>query len=351
MVGVKIANIMVSVKKHGVILRPTKLAFESKAVFNPACVRVGRYVHMFYRAWDIRSRSTIGYCKLKGPLRVVERSKTPILFPEKGYEYSLEDPRITFLDGIYYLFYIVYDGKNVRIAYATSKDLKSFKKIGLISPNITYDKAENLFKACSSKLKERYFLFESYFKDRVGKDVLLWDKDAFLFPKKFHGKFVLVHRVLPDIQVVYFRDFKELTLDFWKRYFKNLNKFVILEPKYWFESRNIGGGCPPIETDKGWLIIYHGVDDLNRGKMYRAGAALLDKKNPAKLIGRLKEPLFVPTERWEKKGNVDDVVFPTGAVVFGRRLYIYYGAADRSIAVASVRLKELVDELVSAGVP
>jgi len=190
---------MVLIKKRGIILEPTKLKFENKGVFNPACIRKGKYVHMFYRAWSKDKRSTIGYCKLEGPLKVVERAKEPLLFPESKYEYNLEDPRIVFLNGIYYLTYISYDGRNVRIAYATSKDLKTFRKRGMISPKITYDKAEDIFRACRINLKERYFLFESYFKDIVGKDVLLWDKDAFLFPKKINGKFALIHRILPDI--------------------------------------------------------------------------------------------------------------------------------------------------------
>ena len=342
---------MVKIKREGIILKPTKLKFENKGAFNPACIRKGRYVHMFYRAWDKDNRSTIGYCKMDGPLKVVERAKEPLLFPEFEYEKNLEDPRIVFLNGIYYLTYIAYDSRNVRIAYATSKDLKKFEKKGVISPEITYDEAEDIFRACKSKLKERYFLFESRFKDVVGKDVLLWDKDAFFFPKKINGKFALVHRILPDIQIINFNKFKDLTLDYWKKYFKKLCDFIILESKYWYESGSIGGGCPPIETNKGWLLIYHAVDDMDRGKIYRAGAALLDKKDPTKVIGHLREPLFSPVKSWEKKGNVDNVVFPTGAVVFGKKLYIYYGAADMCIGVVSLDLKKLLDKLINEKEP
>ena len=342
---------MALIKRHGIILRPTKQEFESKGVFNPACIREGRYVHMFYRAWDKNNRSTIGYCKLDGPLKVVERAKEPILFPEEDYERNLEDPRIVFLNGTYYLTYIAYDGKNVRIAYATSKNLKKFEKKGIISPEITYDKAEDIFRACEFKLKERYFLFESYFKDIVGKDVLLWDKDVFLFPKKINGKFAMVHRILPDIQLIYFRKFEDLTLNYWKEYFKKLHNFVVLQSKYWYESRNLGGGCPPIETKKGWLLIYHAVDDMDKGKIYRVGAALLDKKDPTKVISHLREPLFSPEKTWERKGNVNNVVFPTGSAIFGKKLYIYYGAADKRIAVASINLNGLLKKLIKEKKP
>ena len=112
---------MVIVKREGIILKLSKNKFESKGVFNPACIRKGKYVHMFYRAWDKNNRSTIGYCKLEGPLKVVERATAPVLVAEENYEHNIEDPRIVCLNGTYYLTYIAYDGRNVRIAYATSK--------------------------------------------------------------------------------------------------------------------------------------------------------------------------------------------------------------------------------------
>ncbi len=340
---------MLKVKKEGVILRSTKLKFESKAVLNPTCFKKGSYVHMFYRAVRKNGVSCIGYCKLKGPLEVVERAKHPILCPEFNYDKGgLEDPRITFMNGTYYLIYTVYDGKNARAAYATSKDLKNFKKQTVITPDITYDEAENLFRHSREehgKLKDQYFFFESYFKDKVGQDVLLWEKDVMLFPKKIKGKYALLHRILPDMQIIYFNDFKDLTLHYWKNYLRHLSQYIVLGSKYWYESRNVGGGATPIETKKGWLLIYHAVEDTNEGRIYRASAVLLDKKNPLKLIGRLKEPLFSPEEKWEKKGNVSNVVFPTGTAVFGKKLYIYYGAADARIAAASVNLHELLGEL------
>ncbi len=341
---------MVEVKKEGVLLEPTNLDFESKAVLNPTCVKKGNYVHMLYRAVRKNNVSCIGYCKLKGPLQVVQRCKHPILCPEFNYDKAgLEDPRITYMGKNYYMFYTVYDGKNARVAYAVSKDLKNFKKQSVITPDITYNDAETLFRHSREKhgkLKDLYFFFEAYFKDSVGEDVLLWEKDIMLFPKKINGKYALLHRILPDIQVIYFKDFKDLTLHYWKNYLKHLSNFIVLTSKHGFESRNVGGGAVPIETSKGWLLIYHAVEDTEDGRIYRASAALLDKKNPLKLIGRLKEPLFSPEEKWEKEGNVSNVVFPTGTAIFGKRLYIYYGAADKRIAAASVNLNELLAELL-----
>lgn len=336
--------IMVKVKKLGILLKPSKLPFEAQAVLNPGCWQEGKFVHLFYRAVNKNNESSIGYAKLEGPLKVVVRKKKPIINRDFDYEKKgVEDPRIVKLGDTFYLFYAAYDGKNALGAYATSKDLLKFKKRGLVTPKISYDEAEDMFR--ESKLKDKYFFFESYYKDKVAKDVLLWEKDIFLFPEKIKGKFVLVHRILPDIQIIYFRDFKELTLAFWKEYLRHLSDYVILENKYWYESRNIGGGCSPIKTKKGWLLIYHGVEESNKRKRYHAGAALLDLKNPRKLIGRLRDPLFSPENEWEKKGKVANVVFPTGTAIFDDQLYIYYGAADKRIAVASVDLPSLLKEL------
>ena len=174
---------------------------------------------------------------------------------------------------------------------------------------------------------------------------MLWDKDASLFPKKINNQFALIHRIRPDIQIIYFQNFKDLTDDYWRAYLKQLKKYIVLEPKFQFENRYIGGGCPPIETEDGWLIIYHGVEDTSVGKIYHASAALLDLKNPLKVLGRLRKPLFSPKAPWEKKGVTDNVVFPTGAVVRDKRLYIYYGAADKLIAAKSVDLTELLTQL------
>ncbi|MCK9614182.1 MAG: pesticidal protein Cry7Aa [Candidatus Omnitrophica bacterium] len=337
---------MIEVKSEGVILESSRNAFDNQAVLNPACVEVDGITHMFYRA--VRQGdmvSSIGYCQLVDN-KVVKRFEQPVIFPEYDYEEKgVEDPRIVFLNGIYYLFYTAYDGKNAIFAYATSADLINFVKHGVISPRITYAEAGKLFGCSRIRVREKYFFFESYIKDRQGADILLWEKDAFIFPKKFNNKFALVHRILPGIQVIYFDDFKDLTDDYWREYLKNLGSYILFESKYRFESRNIGGGCPPIKTKDGWLLIYHGIEDSPQGRVYHAAAALLDIDNPAKVIGRMKRPLFSPTEKWEKSGDVDNVVFPTGTVLRGDRLYIYYGAADKLIAAKSVDINELLAEL------
>ncbi|OGY89642.1 MAG: hypothetical protein A2927_02355 [Candidatus Komeilibacteria bacterium RIFCSPLOWO2_01_FULL_45_10] len=334
---------MIKVKSEGIILEKTNLKFENKAVLNPACLKENDITHMFYRAVNHNNISSIGYCQLVNN-KVVNRFKKPVIFPEYDYEKKgVEDPRITFLDGTYYVFYTAYDGINALIAYATSNDLVHFVKRGVISPKISYDEAEDIFR--ESKINQKYSMFEALYKKRWGKDILLFEKDASLFPQKINNKFVLFHRVLPGIQIISFNSFSELTKDRWRDYLKNLKDSIVMDPLFWFENRCIGGGCPPIKTKNGWLTIYHAVENTPKGKVYHAAAALLDLKNPLKVLGRLKEPLFSPVDPWEKKGVINNVVFPTGAILKDGRVYIYYGAADTLIAAKSVGLAELLTEL------
>lgn len=338
---------MLKLKDEGIILEKTDLPFENKGVLNPACIEVNGVTHMFYRAINKQKISSIGYCQIVNN-KVIKRLNKPILFPWYNYEKrGLEDPRIVFLDGLYYLFYTAFDGQNALVAYATSKDLVHFSKKGLISPKITYDEAEDIFR--DSGVEKKYILFEQIYKKRRGHDVLLWEKDASLFPKKINGKFALMHRVLPGIQVIYFDDFSQLTNDYWRKYLKELNHYIIIDPKYHFEDRNIGGGCPPIETEKGWLLIFHAVEDTKIGRVYHAGAVLVDLNDPTKVVGLLKKPLFSPKKPWEKKGNTKNVVFPTGVVLENGLLYIYYGAADTCIAAKSIKLNALLEELTKEG--
>jgi predicted GH43/DUF377 family glycosyl hydrolase len=136
-------------------------------------------------------------------------------------------------------------------------------------------------------------------------------------------------------------------LGFWDQYFENLDENIVFNPVFTHESAYIGGGCPPIETEAGWILIYHGVEHSDKGEVYSACAALLDKDNPSRLIARLPYALFSPKYDWELKGEVNNVVFPTGTALFGNTLFIYYGAADTVIASASVNLNNLVSELLT----
>lgn len=174
----------------------------------------------------------------------------------------------------------------------------------------------------------------------------MWDKNLIFFPRKIDGNFCFLHRIKPDIQIVVaIEKLEDLTIEFWQNYFSHFDEHIVLSPKYHHEVSYIGSGCPPIETADGWLLIYHGVHDTIKGYVYSACAALLDLEQPQKELARLPYPLFFPEKEWELKGEVNNVCFPTGTVLENDTLYMYYGAADERIAVASVSLKELLAEL------
>lgn len=340
---------MIEIKKEGVLLNKTLLGFENEGVLNPAAISDNGQIHLFYRAVSKGNYSSIGYCRLKSPMEIVERFDTPVLFPQADYEsHGVEDPRITKIEDLFYLTYTAYDGVNALGALAVSKDLLHWDKCGLIVPQITYVEF-NHFAGSKSKLNEKYLRYNEHEQmlEKQGKKILLWDKNVIFFPRRINNKLHFLHRVRPDIQIVAVEDLKELTTEFWQNYFLHFTENIVLCPQYDHEVSYIGGGCPPIETEAGWLLIYHGVHDTVNGFVYSACAALLDLDNPQKEIARLPYALFKPEYDWELTGEVNNVCFPTGAIVLGDTVYIYYGAADEQIACASLSLSALLNELLS----
>lgn len=339
---------MLKIKREGVILEKTTNEFEQDGVLNPAVIAEGNTLHLFYRAVQAGNRSSIGYCRLEGPLQVVERRSSPLLFPQFEYEcQGMEDPRIVQIEGRYYLTYTAYDGKNAMGALAVSDDREHWKKQGVITPQFSYAHFKKL-SATEENLASKYFRYGSSREDKsmLGKKLYVTDKNLVPFPRKINGQFYLMHRIKPDIQLICVENLEELTDDYWHDYFLHFSDHILLKPLHPHESSYIGAGCPPIETPQGWLLIYHSVRDTVDGYIYSASAALLDLEHPEIEIARLPDPLFTPEAEYELNGVVNRVCFPTGAVLLGDRLYIYYGAADQCIACASVGLQELMNELL-----
>lgn len=338
----------VKVTKHGVILHKTSNSFENEGVLNPATIKVGELIHMFYRAVTKDNYSTIGYCTLSSPLEVAGRNNKPVLYPQSEYEYQgLEDPRIVEIEGTYFLTYTAFNGVNALGALATSKDLIHWEKHGIIVPQITYNEFKH-FTEQDGDIREKYRRFNDHQQshEKQERTTFLWDKNLIFFPRKINNKFCFMHRIKPDIQVVVeIEKLEDLTVEFWQNYFSHFDDYVVLAPRHHHEVSYIGSGCPPIETEAGWLMIYHGVHDTVKGYVYSACAALVELDNPQKEIARLPYPLFYPEKEWELKGEVNNVCFPTGAIVDKDLLYIYYGAADERIAVASLSITELLAEL------
>jgi predicted GH43/DUF377 family glycosyl hydrolase len=170
------------------------------------------------------------------------------------------------------------------------------------------------------------------------------DKDGVIFPERINGRIAMLHRLKSKVQIAYFEDFESLadSQKFWNGYVKHFDDYEVMRSEFPWERRKVGVGPPPIKTDLGWLMIYHGVSIES---IYRAGAALLDLNDPSKVLARTKEPILEPEMEFEKHGTVPNVVFPCGTVVRDGRLWVYYGGADKVCCVASAPLDEFLDEL------
>ena len=194
-----------------------------------------------------------------------------------------------------------------RIALASTQDFTHFKKHGLVGPDQD-------------------------------------DKDCVLFPGKVNGKIAILHRLDSKIQIAYFDNLESLndSQEFWSQYVTHYDDFEIIRSKYPWEEWKVGVGPPPVRTDRGWLVIYHGV---NVQRIYSAGAILLDLDEPAKILARTREPILEPEMEFEKRGRIPNVVFPEGAVIQNGDLLVYYGGADRVSCIAKAPLDDFLDDL------
>ncbi len=170
------------------------------------------------------------------------------------------------------------------------------------------------------------------------------NKDVVLFSEKINQKYQVLHRPRNWVGSKFGVDKPSI----WIAEGNSLSNFerntVLMKPKQDWEELKIGSGPPPIKTKHGWLLIYHGVD---KDLVYRAGAAILDLDNPVKVLARTKEPILQPEEPYERFGDVNNVVFPTGACVIDERLHVYYGGADKVCCPAVVELNALLEYILS----
>ncbi len=292
------------------ILAPTDNWWEMKSVFNPAAVSDGERIHILYRAMGEDNISRWGYAASENGFEVTCRSELPVFEPGEDVELErlgVEDPRIVKVDGDYYVTYVsasVYPASHprpafsfgapwkTRICIARTRDFRAFERIGCALPGID-------------------------------------DKDGTLFPERVNGRFVMLHRIFPDIHICFSDDLVNWTDD---------QPLMSVRPGMWDAGR-LGAGAPPIKTERGWLEIYHAASE---DRIYRLGAVLLDLDDPTKIISRPDEPIFSPEEPYEIEGLVPNVVFACGIVEKDGRYIIYYGGADRVVGVASVDKAELL---------
>lgn len=177
------------------------------------------------------------------------------------------------------------------------------------------------------------------------------DKNAALFSRRIGDQWVLLHRpaavrTRPKAEIWLSRS---RDLEAWRK------PELVLRTRdgAWWDSLRIGTGPPPLETDDGWLLIYHGVRGTVGGALYRVGLALLDLDDPARVLRRADDHVLTPSEPYERVGDVPNVVFPCGAVhdPATDELRLYYGAADTTVALATARLGDVLEHLRSCPAP
>lgn len=299
-------------KENPIVVQNKEHSWESKATFNPAAIYLNGKVHLVYRAMSEDNTSVFGYASTRDGIHIDERLPEPIYVPRESFEQKLipggnsgaEDPRLTQIGNKIYMLYTALDGKNPPRVALTSISAKDFlaQKWNWAKP-ITISPHD----------------FD--------------DKDAALFPEKFDEKYVIVHRIGNDIDIAFVPDLTFNTN-------KELEEYRWITPrKGWWDSKKVGTAAPPIKTKDGWVMLYHGISEDN---VYRVGAVLLDTKNPLKIIGRTDNPILEPEMPYEKEGQVRNVVFPCGAVLLGRTLFVYYGGGDQVVGVATVDIDNLL---------
>lgn len=297
--------------------------WESKAVFNCAILYDGKKIHMLYRAIGEYEHyfSRIGYAISDNGYNFRRRNGVAINPTEDYEKFGIEDPRLSEIDNQIFITYVVLPdfpkkGPMVSTALATTtSDYLKFERYGIMTSEGANNKDVVLF---STKLRSKnnfnsknmiYFCLHrpsSWVGDPYGVDKpSIWIGEGSTLP-----------------------NFETHTL--------------LMKPEQKWEELKIGAGPPPIRTKYGWLVVYHGV---SADMVYSAGAALLDLEDPYKILCRSKKPILVPTEKYEKYGDVNNVVFPTGACIIDGKIFVYYGGADKVCCVATAKINELVDYL------
>ncbi len=282
------------------------IPFRCNTVFNAAAVKFqGEYL-LLIRVEDQCGRSIFTLAGSEDGLRFVVEPE-PVMMPATEEPFAtyeacgIEDPRITLLDGTYYVMYTAYSHYGPRLALARTDDFRNFTRIALISEPV--------------------------------------NKDGALFPKKINGRYVRFDR--PNVGA---------TGNIWVSYSEDLIHWggsevaMTTRPDHW-DCARIGASAPPIETEHGWLEIYHGVKETAAGPIYRLGAVIFDLENPTRILGRAAIPILTPREQYERVGDIGNVVFSCGAILEEQtgELKMYYGAADTCICVGTAKLNAIIE--------
>jgi len=242
-----------------------------------------------------------------------EVDREPTLLPDPKHPeeiWGIEDPRITYVPELaqYVVTYTSFARGGPGVSLAMTKDFRTFERIGVVmTPE---------------------------------------DKDAALLPRRIGGLWALIHRPMTTLGVHMWISYSP-DLRFWG----NHRLMLLARRGGWWDANKIGLSPPPIETDRGWLVLYHGVRHTASGALYRIGLALFDIDEPEKCLLRGESWIFGPEANYERLGDVRDVVFPCGYTLGadGDSINLYYGAADSCVALARGSVRALLEWLDTNG--
>lgn len=294
--------------EHNPVLTAEMWPYPINSVFNPGATIVNGEVLLLNRVEEIKGFSHLSVARSADGYSNWKIDEKPTMMPDKGIreeQWGLEDPRIVWLEEQkqYAITYVSFSQGGPIVSLAITKNFRTFARLGgLLPPE---------------------------------------DKDACLFPRRFNGRFALIHRPIvrgeAHIWISMSPDLKH-----WG------DHRVLLKTRmaYW-DGERIGLGCQPIEIPEGWLLIYHGVRRTTASQIYRTGMALLDKDEPWRVLRRGEEWVLGPSAPYERIGDVSDVTFVTGGVVKDNNLLVYYGAADDKVAVATADLDKVREYIMA----
>ena len=281
------------------------IPFRCNTVFNGAVVKRGNEYFHLLRVESQQGHSVFALARSKDGLHFTVEDK-PVMEPARKGPFAryekrgIEDPRITEIEGVYYVMYTAYSKYGPRIALAKTEDFFHYERIAIVSEP--------------------------------------GNKDGILFPERINGEYVRLDRPIG-----------KGVGSMWVSYSKNLVDWgksdILMTPRQgMWDSYRIGASVPPIRTEHGWLEIYHGVKKTAAGPIYRIGTVMLDLEKPDQVIARSNQPILSPREDYERIGDVGNVAFACGAVVEDSgEIKVYYGAADTCICVATADFDDLVN--------
>ncbi|OPX40097.1 MAG: glycosidase [Deltaproteobacteria bacterium] len=294
------------------IIQAKDIPYQANSVFNAGATQIDNKTLLLMRVEDRRGISHLTVATSRDGVSNWTIDAVPSFLPDPANHpedaWGIEDPRITYIEELqlWAVVYVSYSKGGPLVSLATTGNFKSFKRKGVVMPPE--------------------------------------DKDAALFPVRFGGRWAMLHRPVSGFSGVGSHIWISFSPDM--KHWGDHQIVIAARRGGWWDADKIGLSPPPIRTEKGWLILYHGVRSTASGCLYRLGLALLDLENPARLLARSDEWVFAPETEYEVSGDVDKVVFPCGWVTEGDEMRLYYGGADKCLALATARVSDLLDWLV-----